>query len=263
MPFEPAVSFIGAGNLAWHLAPAFDNSGYVVKEVFSQNHKHAEALADQLYQAEVKTTLDFSYSASRIFIVAVSDGAINEVAQEIILPENSLLVHTSGAVPMDELKYAAAAASGVFYPLQTFSKNRKADFKGLPIFVEANEPEAEELLFEMGRSLGANMQKMDTHQRAALHLAAVFASNFTNHMITVAWQLAQANHISFEWMKPLVRETIDKNLSIGPMHSQTGPAKRGDLETLDKHFDMLKDDEKISEIYRLLSQHIMDTHEPE
>lgn len=263
MPFEPSISFIGAGNLAWHLATALDNSGYAVKEVFSQNPKHAEDLTDRLYQAEVKATLDFSTSDSRIFIVAVSDNAIKQVAQEIIVPDQALLVHTSGSVPIDELSYAAAAASGVFYPLQTFTKNRKADFKGLPIFVEANDSDAEELLFEMGRALGGNIQKMDSEQRAKLHLAAVFVSNFTNHMLTIASQLTEQNEIQFDWLKPLIRETIEKSLSLGPLQAQTGPAKRGDLEILDKHLEQLKDDEKLTEIYRLISQHIINVHQPE
>lgn len=263
MPFEPSISFIGAGNLAWHLAPAFDNSGYAVKEVFSPNPKHAEDLTERLYQAEVKATLDFSTSDSRIFIVAVSDNAIKQVAQEIILPDQTLLIHTSGSVPMEELSYAAASASGVFYPLQTFTKNRKADFKSLPIFVEADDPDAEELLFEMGRALGGNIQKMNSEQRAKLHLAAVFASNFTNHMLTLASQLTEQNDIRFDWLKPLIRETIEKSLSLGPLHAQTGPAKRGDLEILDKHTEQLKDNETVAEIYKLISQHIIDTHQPE
>jgi predicted short-subunit dehydrogenase-like oxidoreductase (DUF2520 family) len=185
MPFEPFISFVGTGNVATHLAPALDNTGYVVKEVFSPNHKHAEALTDKLYQAEVKASLDFSTSPSRIFIIAISDNAIEQVAQEIVLPDQALLVHTSGSISIDDLSYAAATASGVFYPLQTFSKNRKADFKGLPIFVEATDADSEELLFEMGRALGARVIKMSSDERAKLHVAAVFASNFTNHILTM------------------------------------------------------------------------------
>ena len=249
--------------MAWHLAPAFDNSGYSVKEVFSQTPGHAENLADRLYQAEVKTSLDFSDSDSKIFIIAVSDQAIRQVAQEIILPDDSLLIHTSGSMPLDEISYAAPAASGVFYPLQTFSKNRKADFKNLPIFIESSESDAEELLFEMGRALGGKIEKLNSEQRIALHLAAVFASNFTNHMITLAGLLAEQYQIQPNWLNPLIRETIDKNLLVGSMQAQTGPAKRGDLEVLDKHLNLLKEDEKLSEIYRLISQHIIDTYQPD
>jgi predicted short-subunit dehydrogenase-like oxidoreductase (DUF2520 family) len=129
--------------------------------------------------------------------------------------------------------------------------------------VEATDADAEERLFEMGRALGGNIQKMDSAQRAAMHVTAVFASNFTNHMITVAHQLATEHNIQFDWFKPLIRETIDKSLSIGGMLAQTGPAKRGDLEILDKHLDLLKEDEKVAEIYRLVSQHILNVHQPD
>jgi len=131
------VSFIGSGNLAWHLAPALDNMGYVVREVYSQNPNHAEELTERLYQAEVKATLDFSTSDSKVFIIAVTDDAINDIAREIILPEDAILVHTSGSQPITELQYAATQKLGVFYPLQTFSKSKKVDFKEIPIFIES------------------------------------------------------------------------------------------------------------------------------
>src|SRR6187455_2210884 len=119
------VSFIGSGNLAWHLAPALDNVGYTVKEVYSQDPKHARALVGRLYQADVKSSLDFSTSSSEVFIIAVSDDAIQDIVQEIILPDDSILVHTSGSQPLSLLGYAATQNTGVFYPLQTFSKAKK------------------------------------------------------------------------------------------------------------------------------------------
>jgi predicted short-subunit dehydrogenase-like oxidoreductase (DUF2520 family) len=263
MSFEPSISFIGSGNLAWHLALALDNKGYSVREVFSPTIDHAQALADRLYNAQVNDTLDFSNSNSRIFIMAVADAAIESVAQEIILPDGSLLIHTSGSIGLEALNFAAPAAAGVFYPLQSFSKNRKAEFKGLPIFVESNDEDAEEILFEMGRSLGGNIQKISTEQRAALHVAATFASNFTNHMLTLASQFSEKHEIPFHWLKPLIRETIEKSLVLGPFEAQTGPAKRGDLPVLDKHLELLQDDEKVAEIYRIISQSILDTHQPD
>jgi len=263
MDFETSISFIGSGNLAWHLAPAFDNAGYSVREVFSRSPQHAESLSERLYQAEVKATLDFSTSPSRIFIIAVSDNAIKDIAQEIILPDESLLVHTSGSVSIGELNFAAAAATGVFYPLQSFSKSRKAEFKRLPIFVESPDAEAEEVLFEMGRSLEGNIQKMDSDQRLILHLMAVFASNFSNHILTLTQQIGNQHAIDFDWMKPLIKETIEKSLALGPINAQTGPAKRGDLLVLDKHLELIKEDETLAEIYRVISQHIIDTHQPE
>src|SRR5688572_24687306 len=113
------VSFIGSGNLAWHLAPALDNTDFAVREVYSRNPSHAEVLVEKLYEANVKRTLDFSDSPSRIFIIATTDEAISDVAREIVLPEDAILVHTSGSQPLSVLGYAATSNLGVFYPLQT------------------------------------------------------------------------------------------------------------------------------------------------
>src|SRR5258706_14895087 len=143
MEYSQFVSFIGSGNLAWHLAPALDNAGFVVKEVFSRNARHAESLTGRLYQAEVKATLDFSTSPSSIFIVAVNDESINEIAREIILPDEAVLAHTSGKVPFADFQFSATPNLWVFYPLQTFSKNKKIDFQQTPIFLKRRKPDTE------------------------------------------------------------------------------------------------------------------------
>lgn len=257
------ISFIGSGNVAWHLAPALDNAGYVVREVYSPNHQHAADLTDRLYQAEVKSTLDFSTSDSEIFIVCVKDAVIGEVAREIILPEDAFLVHTSGSVPLSELQYAATSNLGVFYPLQTFSKSKKVDFKSLPIFIESNNEETGELLLKLAHTLTSQVRKISSHERRALHVAAVFASNFSNYMLTAASEIMQQNSLDFEWLKPLIAETITKSLQIGPMDAQTGPARRGDLEILDQHMEFLQDDPQKQEVYKLISQLILDKYQPD
>src|SRR5688500_9348024 len=151
------VSFIGSGNLAWHLAPALDNSDFPVQEVYSRNPAHAALLVERLYQADVKASLDFSTSTSRIFIIATLDEAIEEIVQEIILPEEAILIHTSGSQPITVLGYAATQHLGVFYPLQTFSKDKKIEFKEIPIFIESADPTTEKILRAMGDSLGGNV----------------------------------------------------------------------------------------------------------
>src|SRR5688500_17247212 len=133
------VSFIGSGNLAWHLAAALDNTDFPVREVYSQHERNARALVDRLYDAKVKPSLDFSDSTSRIFIIAVADDVIADIAQEIVLPPNTMLVHTSGSKPLDVLVDADASKTGVFYPLQTFSKNKRVDFNEVPIFIESSD----------------------------------------------------------------------------------------------------------------------------
>ncbi len=254
------VSFIGSGNLAWHLAPTLDNVGFIVKEVYSLNPQHAELLTDRLYQAEVKATLDFSTSDSSVFIIAATDEAIRKIAQEIILPDDAILVHTSGSQPITELHYAATPHLGVIYPLQTFSKGRKVDFKNIPIFIETSTPEAEVVLMQLAKGISSEVRKITSIERKALHIAAIFASNFTNHMLTVSKEILHQNSLEFDWLKALITETVSKGLYMGPEEAQTGPAKRGDLDVLDTHLEFLKDQAAIAEIYKVVSQHIIDTH---
>lgn len=253
------ISFIGSGNVAWHLAPALDNAGYPVVEVYSRENKNAKALVNRLYQAEIKTDLDFSQSSSEIFIIAVSDDAIEEIAREIIIPENAIVAHTSGASSLGLLEFVATEHTGVFYPLQTFSKSKTVAFDEIPICIESTSDYAEDTLVRMAKAVGKEIYKIDSESRRALHLAAVFACNFTNHCLKLAEDILHTEKLPFDLLKPLIRETINKSLSIGPSNSQTGPAKRHDFETLDKHLDYIKDEE-LSELYRLISQHIVDTY---
>ena len=257
------ISFIGSGNLAWHLAPALDNAGFVVKEVYSRNARHTESLTGRLYQAEVKATLDFSTSSSSIFIIAVNDESINEIAREIILPDEAVLAHTSGSVPLTDLQFAATPNIGVFYPLQTFTKNKKIDFKQTPIFIESANEDTEIALTALAKAISNQVRKIASEERKALHVAAVFASNFTNHMLTIAKEIMQQNSLEYDWLKPLISETINKSLQLGPEEAQTGPAKRGDLETLEKHLSFLHDNPSTAEIYKIISQHIIDRYEPD
>jgi predicted short-subunit dehydrogenase-like oxidoreductase (DUF2520 family) len=255
-----AVSFIGAGNLAWHVAPALDNAGYSVKEVYSRNRRNADALVERLYDAETKADLDFSSSKSSVFIIAVSDDVIGDIAQEIALPEDAILVHTSGSQPLSVLGYAATPNLGVFYPLQTFTKDKKVEFNSIPIFVESETAIVEKRLMAMAKEIAKNVFKINSEERKALHVAAVFAANFTNHMLYLAQEIMRENALSYEWLKPLISEMITKSLSIGPENAQTGPARRGDLATLDKHMDFLKGDETVSELYKIISQDIVDRY---
>jgi predicted short-subunit dehydrogenase-like oxidoreductase (DUF2520 family) len=252
------VSFIGSGNLAWHLAPALDNLGFVVKEVYSPKQKNAAALTERLYQAEVKTSLDFSDSPSEVFIIAVTDEAIADVAQEIVLPESAILVHTSGSQPISLLEPSAAEHIGVFYPLQTFTKGRAIDFKNVPVFIEASDSDAEKKLTTIAKALTTKHKKITSEERKGLHVAAVFASNFPNHMLRLAKEIMDERGLNFEWLKPVILETINKALAVGPEYSQTGPAVRGDLEILDEHMKYLKGDKIAAKIYEIVSQDIID-----
>lgn len=255
------VSIIGSGNLAWHLAPALDNAGYVVKEVYSRSARHAEKLTSRLYQAEVKTSLDFSDSPSRIFIIAVSDEAISEVASEIVLPDDAHLIHTSGSQPLSVLQFAAIDNIGALYPLQSFSKNKKVDFKTVPIFVESPGADTGKILIALAKAISNKVTRTSAEERKALHLAACIAADFTNHMMTIAGDLLKQHKMNFDLIKPLITETINKGIALGPENAQSGPARNGDLETLDRHLEALSDDPALAEIYKIVSQHIIDRHD--
>jgi predicted short-subunit dehydrogenase-like oxidoreductase (DUF2520 family) len=255
------VTLIGSGRLSWHLGPALENAHYPVKEVYSRNRKNAEALVGRLYDAEVADTLDFASSPSNLFVLAVSDDAIASVARELVLPDQSILVHTSGAKPLDVLDFAGTANTGVFYPLQTFSKGHKVDFESIPIFIESREPTVLGELQRMARALSNTVIPIQSRQRLALHVAAVFASNFTNHMLSLSKDIMSQNSLDYQWMHPLIIETINKSLAQGPAAAQTGPARRRDLETLDLHYEFLDADPELRELYREVSQHILDYYE--
>lgn len=254
------ISFIGAGNVAWHLAPALENVGHFVHEVYSPDGKSAKKLVGNLYNATVKTTLDFTDSTSQIFVLAVPDDAIQDVAQKIVLPEQSIMVHTSGSKSLEVLEYSSAAATGVFYPLQTFSKSKKLDFENIPFLLESGNKEALKILNNLAKSLSKNLQVVSTAQRKQMHLAAVFACNFTNHMMSISDKIMSNAKLDFSLLHPLIMETVEKALKYAPHSVQTGPAMRGDLETLDKHMEMLESDENVKEIYQLISQNILDNH---
>jgi predicted short-subunit dehydrogenase-like oxidoreductase (DUF2520 family) len=258
-----SVAFIGSGNLAWHLAAALDNTDYAVREVFSRNPLHAEQLVERLYEADVKATLDFSTSNCDIFILAVSDDALQDVVREIVLPEDCVLLHTSGSQPLEVLRYAATQKIGVLYPLQTFTRNVQVDLSEVPLFIESANPDTAEVLTAMARALSDNVVKITSPERLALHVAAVFASNFTNHMLFIAQEIMKEHSLSYDWLKPLIATMISKSLQVGPENAQTGPAKRGDFETLDRHMQLLQDDEPTAELYRVISQDIVDRYQTE
>lgn len=256
-----SVSFIGAGNLAWHLAPALDNTGFAVRDVYSLHKKNALALAEKLYQSVAVDSLDFSASKAQLFIIAVPDDEISKVISQVKLPQDSILVHTSGSQPLSLLE-GAAPHTGVFYPLQTFTKSRRVDFQDIPFFVEANGQATEKLLVGMAKTLSKKVLKTTSQDRRALHAAAVFASNFTNHMLTVSKEIMVKNGMNYDLLKPLIAETINKAFTLGPENSQTGPAKRGDLQILDNHFEFLQEDPGMAEVYKVVSQHILDCYNP-
>jgi len=250
------IAIIGSGNVAWHLAPELENAGHRVVEVFSRNVKNANALIKRLYSAELITTIDFSESEAEIFIICISDDAIKQIAQEIVLPENSIVVHTSGSISMKKLGYTATNHIGVFYPLQTFTKGKRIFFEDIPILIEAENKFTSRVLKNLGKSISKKVIRVNSKDRMAIHVAAVFACNFTNHMFGMAEGILKGQGFEFELLRPLIAETINKSLDLGPKNAQTGPAARADFKTLDKHMAFLEGKEG-KELYKFITENIL------
>lgn len=251
------ISLIGTGNLAWHLGPALENAGHQIREVYGRDFKQAQALQHRLYDAVLQKDLDFSLSDSKVFIIAISDDAIEEVVASISLPGEAVLVHTSGSQPIEKLGFSLTENTGVFYPLQTFTKAKKVDFELIPILVEANNGYARNILMDLGKSISKHSYDIFADDRMAIHLAAVFSCNFTNYMFYISEILLKRHNFDLELLRPLISETLNKSLDLGPEEAQTGPARRGNLEILDKHMTFLQNPD-FREIYRILSQQILD-----
>lgn len=255
------IDIIGAGNLAWNLAPAFENAGVSVRQVYSRDTEKAHKLANRLYEGQVKEDLDFSKSNADVIIIAVSDDAIEEVAKEVSLPENIILVHTSGSIALSELGYAATPNIGVFYPLQTFTKNQQVDFSTIPILIEGENRQTVDVLSSLSKTLTSNVNIISSAQRQQIHLAAVFASNFTNWMLTQSETILKDANLDFSLIHALIAQSINNAIQSGPDHSQTGPAKRADYEVLDKHMQLLESKPEHQELYKLVSQQILDNYQ--
>jgi predicted short-subunit dehydrogenase-like oxidoreductase (DUF2520 family) len=174
------------------------------------------------------------------------------------LPNEAVLAHTSGTLSIKSIAYAPTDHIGVFYPLQTMSKGKNVDFGSVPICIEGETSEALDILAGLAQTLTGKVQMLDSGQRRLIHLGAVFACNFTNHMLTLSKQILGQEAIDFTILHPLIAETLSKSLEIGPEQAQTGPAIRRDMETLDKQLEALHGDEQVAKIYEIVTQHILD-----
>lgn len=253
------IAILGAGNVAWHLAPALEEAGHQITEIYARDIRRASAITERVYSAEPTDELDFTDSQAQIFIIAVKDDAIPEVADSVILPEGSILIHTSGSVPLDVLGYSSASYTGIFYPLQSFTKGQKMDLSDVPFLLESDDQEVLSRLKKLAKSLSNHVYSVRSKDRKAVHIAAVFASNFSNHMIRIAEEIMRRQGLDFEMIKPLIIETISKSLQIGAKKAQTGPAIREDFEVMEDHYRFLNYNEQVAEIYRLVSQDIIDS----
>lgn len=247
------ITFIGAGNVAWHLGKGLSQKGYTIREVWSRTIESATELANRIGGTAV-TDLKSLDKDVDLFIIAVNDGAISGVVNQL-LPLNSIIVHTSGSVSMAEIS-GISSSFGVFYPLQTFTKHIPVSLFEVPLCIEASDDGVLELIRQVAQSISSNVHQVSSEQRLLLHVSAVFASNYSNFMYMLASDILASKGLSFDFLKPLVAETAHKVITSEPSRVQTGPAKRGDSNVIDKHLSLLASMPEYAEIYRLLAERI-------
>jgi predicted short-subunit dehydrogenase-like oxidoreductase (DUF2520 family) len=259
------ISIIGAGNIAWHLAKVLEQGEMDIIEIYARDRRKAKAITSELYQSDATNSLNFKDSEAEIFVLAVSDNAIEEVASQIELPSKSMLIHTSGSMPLEILDIAKKqnpdCTTGVFYPLMTFTKGKKISFKSVPICIEGDSSSTISTLSKIAGKISNEVYDVNTQDRKVLHLAAVFACNFTNHLFALSKEILNEESLNFDLLKPLINETLTKSMAAKhPAEVQTGPAVRRDSKAIEAHRALIKADEDLLKVYDTLTESIQDWH---
>jgi len=247
------IVLLGSGNVATHLAKALKSKGEEIVQVYSQNLDNATLLAQSI-ATEAIDDLNKIKQNGDLYIISVKDDAIESVAKSL-KNVTGLVVHTSGTTDINILSSQVTKA-GVFYPLQTFSKEKEVSFENIPLCIEANDDSQLTILSNLAAKISREVYKLNGEKRKVLHLAAVFACNFPNHLYALANKILSQNDLDFEIIRPLIAETADKVMSNLPENVQTGPAVRADESTLNKHLSMLTDMPEVQNIYQTLSDSI-------
>ena len=243
------ITLIGSGNVAQHLIKAFDKSETIeIAQVFSRKKETLASLIE--FDKIVDDFQDLK--EADLYIIAVTDNAISEVSKQLPFI-NQLVVHTSGTASIETLD--DKNRKGVFYPLQTFSKNKDVDFSVIPICLEAENTFDFRVLDTVAKSISKAVFPINSEQRKALHVAAVFVNNFTNHLYQIGQEICEENKVPFEILKPLIQETADKINTLNPTEAQTGPAKRNDSTTIEAHLEYLTNENQ-KNIYKIITQSI-------
>jgi predicted short-subunit dehydrogenase-like oxidoreductase (DUF2520 family) len=247
------VTLIGAGNTAWHFGHAMLKAGITVHQVFNRRPERGIALSRELNSRYIGDLNEIS--GSDLILLAVSDSAIPDILRKLAAHDIPL-VHTSGSVEMMILK-GCATSYGVIYPFQSLTYGIPLDFKRVPLCMEASDPSTSVLLGNLAHKLSDSVHFMDSGQRQKLHLSGILANNFSNHLITLAKSFLRENKLDGKLLDPMIEETFEKLKRTEAYLAQTGPARRKDMGTIEKHLDMLDNNPVLKNLYGMLSDSII------
>ena len=242
------IVLIGSGNVAFHLAKAFTEAQIPISQIFGRNTTELQKISEQFSIPFSTETL----ADADLYIISVSDSSIAEVSS-LIKNKNVLVAHTSGSVSREAL--SGNYRKSVFYPLQTFSKSKNLDYSKIPFFIDAENENDEEILKNLASKISKNVMLANDEKRKYIHLTAVFACNFVNHLFARAKEISDSQGIPFDYFLPLIDETTQKIHELEPKLAQTGPAIRNDEKVLKIHESLLTDEEKLK-IYKTLNESI-------
>lgn len=248
------VSVVGTGNVAWHLSKALHEAGIRIVSIISRSGIRAKEMAE-LTGASALTDLADNTSLPDLLLLCVSDDAIPHVASQYRYYKG-LIAHTSAATGLDVFTQSQGP-SGVFYPLQTFSIIKEMDYKSIPFFIEASSEESATLLAGLAEKISGRWHYLGSESRLMLHVSAVFASNFSNHMATIAQSILKDAGLEFDLLRPLLEQTTEKIKELSPTDAQTGPAIREDMKILETHLKALANKPDEQKIYKLLTNSII------
>lgn len=251
----PKIVIIGTGRIAWHLGKRLKGKGLPVSQVISRTEEHVRDLAEALHASWSTDPADILPDADWV-LMAVSDDAIQSVAASLApYVTNALVTHTSGGTAGTILS-AAFQRYGVFYPLQSFSLEHTPVWSKIPFCVDAAQEPDVLFLKKIAKTIGNLVYQVNDSQRAYLHVAAVFANNFTNHCFAIAEKILDEKDLPFELLHPLMEETLAKALQDSPARMQTGPSVRGDSHVVQRHLEILREHQDWQELYKKMSLNI-------
>ncbi|MBO7198992.1 MAG: YihY family inner membrane protein [Alistipes sp.] len=253
-----SVVVVGSGNVAEAFARTLSKcEDMVLRQIFSRNEERGRAIAEI---ADTMWCGDMEMIApADIYIIAVSDRAVADVAASLNVPADSIVVHTAGSVPMDAIA-KREGGRGIIYPLQSFTSGREVCLSDVPLFIESDNTATTERLMRIASHISSRVEYADSERRRVIHLAGVYVNNFVNHLYAVGDDVVERAGLDFDVLKPLIRETAAKAIaSSDPRSVQTGPAVRGDVVVTERHMAMLKDKESKQKIYKYITESIWET----
>ena len=257
---ESAVSvvIVGSGNVAEAFARTLASCEEIeLRQIYARNTERGMAIAGMVGVEWCSDIEDIA--PADLYLIAVSDRAVEDVAASLVVPDDAIVVHTAGSVPMNAIA-ARKGGRGIIYPLQSFTSGREVSLGEVPLFIEADSDDTRERLMDIASRISSRVEYADSERRKVIHLAGVLVNNFVNHLYAAGSDVLATEDLDFDILKPLIAETAAKAIATNdPTSVQTGPAARGDMAVAERHMEMLADDKRKQQIYKLITESIWET----